>query len=59
LLPELAPPLVEDGTVQSRLLADLLSRLFNGAFGVPGDVTYLQVLNVDERVVLAVDILPA
>lgn len=56
---KLAPSLIEDGTVQSRLLADLLSRLFNVAFGVPGDVTYLQVLNVDEPVVLAVDILPA
>src|SRR5216683_2590748 len=39
--------------VKSIFLAHLLARLFDRAFGRPGHVSYLQILNAYERVVLA------
>ena len=53
LPPELAPALVEDGFVQTRLLLDPLAVLFAVAFGRPGHIPNLQILNTNERVVLA------
>jgi hypothetical protein len=56
---KLGPSLVENGTVQRGFLTHPLARLFDSAFGGPGNILYLQILNADERVGLAVDILPA
>jgi len=53
LPPELAPALVENGAIQPGLLAHPLSVLLTVALGRPGHVAYLQILNTDERVVLA------
>ena len=53
LAPELAPALVENRTIQPSLLFDLSAGLLAIAPGRPGQVAYLQVLNADERVVLA------
>ena len=53
LSPELAPALIEDGTVQAGFLFHSLAVLFAAAFGRLGQVPYLQILNTDERVVLA------
>ena len=50
---ELAPALVENGTVQARFLRHFFAVLFTIAFGRPGHVPYLQILNTNERVVLA------
>ena len=53
LSPELTPPLIQDGTVQSGLLAHHLAGLYAIAFRRPGHLSHLQILNADERVVLA------
>ncbi len=38
LPPEFAPALIENGTIQTGFLADLLPRLFDSAFGRLGDI---------------------
>ncbi len=53
LTAELEPPLIEDGSVQSRLGADVSPRLFDRPRRRPGQVPYLQILDHDDRVVLA------
>lgn len=53
LPPELAPSLIEDRTVKTGLLLNHPAVLFNIALGRLGHVPYLQILNTDERVVLA------
>lgn len=53
LPPELAPALIKNGTVQTGLLLHPLAVLFVAAPGRPGHIPYLQILNADERVVLA------
>ena len=53
LPPEFAPPLIEDGAIQTRLLPDPLAVLFAVAFARPGHVPDLQILHTNERVVLA------
>ena len=53
LASELAPSLIENGTVQARFLRYLFAGLFAIAFGRPGHIPYLQILNADERVALA------
>jgi len=53
LATKLTPSLIENGAVQTRLLADFLARLFDRAFRRLGHVPYLQILNAYERVVLA------
>ena len=53
LPPELAPALIENGTVQTGLLLHPLAVLFVATPGRPGHIPYLQILNTYERVVLA------
>ena len=53
LSPEFAPPLIENGAVQTGLLLHHLAWLFAVALGSLGHVPYLQILNAYERVVLA------
>ena len=53
LPPELAPALIQDGAIESSLLLDPFAVLFATAFGRPGHIANLQILNTDERVVLA------
>ena len=53
LASELAPTLIENGTVQARFLRYLFAGLFAIAFGRLGHIPYLQILNAYERVVLA------
>ena len=53
LTSELAPPLVENRAVQAGFLRYLFSGPFAIAFGRPGHVAHLQILNADERVVFA------
>ena len=53
LAAKLAPALVKDGLVQSRLLLDPLAVLCAAAFGRPGHIANLQILNNDHRLVFA------
>ena len=49
LSPELAPPLIEDATIEAAFLAHVFARLFDRALGRPGHVPHLQILNANER----------
>lgn len=51
--PELGPALIENAAVQTGLLPNLLAGPFAPALGRAGHVFYPQILNTDERVVLA------
>lgn len=53
LAAKLAPPLIEDGAIQPRLLLDPFAVLFTIALGRLGHIPDLQILNTNERVVLA------
>ena len=53
LAAKLAPLLVENGLIQTRLLLDPLAELFAITLGILEHVPNLQILNVNERVVLA------
>ena len=53
LAPELPPPLIENRPVQTGLLHHLFVVLFTISLGRPGHILYLQILNTNERVVLA------
>lgn len=50
---ELAPPLVENGAVQARLLRYFRARLFYRALGRARHIAHLYILDADERAVLA------
>src|ERR1700688_482679 len=52
LSPELEPPLVENGFIQSRLSSYFLTRLLNRASGRLRQVPNLQILNTHQRVCL-------
>ena len=53
LPPEFAPALIENGTVQTGLLANFLSGVFQRSLGRPGHIPYLQIFDTHESVVLA------
>ena len=53
LAAKLAPLLVENGLIQTRLLLDPFAELFAITLGILEHVPNLQILNANERVVLA------
>jgi hypothetical protein len=53
LPPEFAPALIEDRAIKPSLLLDSFAVLFAIAFGRPGHIANLQILNTDKRVVFA------